>query len=79
VPDPSAQADITSSMPRIHSPQGLAHPHQPVPCPPLPAVPWLGRNLRALRDLRDRGLISMTATGAMRIVDEAGLRAEAEG
>lgn len=36
----------------------------------------LGRNLRALRD---RGLISMGANGAMTIVDEAGLRAEAEG
>lgn len=36
----------------------------------------LGRSLRALRD---RGLISMGANGGMTIVDEAGLRAEAEG
>jgi CRP-like cAMP-binding protein len=36
----------------------------------------LGRNLRALRD---RGLITVGRNGAMRIVDEAGLRAEAEG
>ena len=36
----------------------------------------LGRNLRGLRD---RGLITMGANGAMRIVDEAGLRAAAEG
>ena len=36
----------------------------------------LGRSLRALRD---RGLIEIGANGGMRIVDEAGLRAEAEG
>jgi DNA-binding transcriptional regulator LsrR (DeoR family) len=36
----------------------------------------LGRNLRGLRD---RGLITIGANGAMEIVDEAGLRAEAEG
>jgi CRP/FNR family transcriptional regulator, dissimilatory nitrate respiration regulator len=36
----------------------------------------LGRNLRGLRD---RGLITVGANGAMRILDEAGLRAAAEG
>ncbi len=36
----------------------------------------LGRNLRGLRD---RGLVTVDAKGGMRIVDEAGLRAAAEG
>jgi CRP-like cAMP-binding protein len=36
----------------------------------------LGRNLRGLRD---RGLISMDAKGAIRVVDEDGLRAATEG
>lgn len=34
---------------------------------------------RTLRTLRDRGLIDVGANGALRVMDEAGLRAEAEG
>ena len=34
---------------------------------------------RSLRTLRDRGLITVGANGAVRILDEAGLRSEAEG